>query len=129
MIVVDSAAVVDALTAVDGSEPVRRELEGDDLHAPALLDFETVAALRGLTIGGHVSVARAKDALNDFDDLAIERWPFSHALRKRAFELRDNVSAYDAAFVVLAEVLNCSLLTRDARLAKSAGHLVSILVR
>ena len=52
MIVVDSAAVVDALTMVDGSEGLREELAEGDLHAPALLDFEVVSALRGLTLGG-----------------------------------------------------------------------------
>ena len=50
-------------------------------------------------------------------------------LRRRAFQLRDNVSAYDAAYVVLAEALACSLLTRDVRLARSSGHLVPIEVR
>jgi predicted nucleic acid-binding protein len=104
-------------------------LAGEELHAPTLLDFEVVAALRGLTLGSHLSAARAEDALGDFDELAIERWPFAHPLRRRAFQLRENISAYDAAYVALAEALNCSLLTRDERLAKSKGHSVSIVLR
>lgn len=122
MIVVDSAAVVDALTAAEGTDELRARLVTEDLHAPTLFDFEIVAALRGLTLGGHISVARAQDLLTDFDDLPIQRWPSAHALRRRTFQLRDNVSSYDAAYIALAEALDCPLLTRDVRLAKSSGH-------
>ncbi|MEJ7741331.1 MAG: type II toxin-antitoxin system VapC family toxin [Nocardioidaceae bacterium] len=122
MIVVDSAVVVDALTAVEGTNDLRAYLAAEDLHAPSLLDFEVVSALRGLTLAGHLSVTRAQDLLTDFDDLPIQRWSSADALRRRAFQLRDNVSAYDAAYVVLAEALDCPLLTRDARLARSTGH-------
>jgi predicted nucleic acid-binding protein len=129
VIVVDCAAVVDALTAVDGTDDLRALLAGEELCAPTLLDFEVVSALRGLTLGGHLTAARAEDALTDVDDLEIRRWPSGDALRRRAFGLRDNVSAYDAAYVVLAEALDCSLVTRDVRLAKSSGHLISIDLR
>lgn len=129
MIVVDAAAVVDALTAVDGSEDLRAELASEELHAPTLVDFEVVSALRGLTLGLHITPARARDALTDLDALSIQRWPSAAALRLRAFSLRDNLSAYDAAYVVLAEALECPVLTRDARLAKSGGHNVEIRVR
>lgn len=129
MIVVDSAAVVDALTAVDGSEDLRSCLADDDLHAPTLLDFEVVSALRGLTLAGRVSAPRARDALTDFEALSIERWPSAAGLRLRAFGLRENLTAYDAAYVVLAEALRCPLLTRDKRLARSSGHSVEIRVR
>jgi predicted nucleic acid-binding protein len=130
VIVVDCAAVVDALTMVDGSSDLRTELaDSDPLHAPSLLDFEVVSALRGLTLGGRVSAARAHDTLSDFDALPIERWPSAPALRQRAFSLRENLVAYDAAYVALAEALQCPLLTRDARLARSHGHSVDIRVR
>jgi len=129
VIVVDCAAVVDALTAVDGTDDLRATLGSEELCAPALLDFEIVSALRGLTLGGHLAATRTEDALTDFDDLQIQRWPSGDALRRRAFQLRDNLSAYDAAYVVLAEALDCSLLTRDGRLARSSGHLVHIQVR
>lgn len=129
MIVVDSAAVVDALTGVAGTDDLRAYLAANDLHAPSLLDVETVSALRGLTLAGKLSPARAQDLLTDFDDLPIQRWPFADALRRRAFQLRDNVSAYDAAYVALAEALDCPLLTRDARLARSGGHGARIEVR
>jgi predicted nucleic acid-binding protein len=126
VIVVDSAAVVDALTAVTGSEALGDTLAVEELHAPSLLDFEVVSALRGLTLGSHLSAARAHDALADFDQLPIERWPSADPLRRRAFALRENLSAYDAAYVALAEALECPLVTRDRRLAKSSGHSVVV---
>ncbi len=129
MIVIDCAAVVDALTAVRGSENLRAALADEDLHAPTLLDFEVVSALRGLTLRNHITPARARDALTDFDALSIQRWPSAAPLRLRAFSLRNNLSAYDAAYVVLAEALQCPVLTRDTRLARSSGHDVEIRVR
>lgn len=129
MIVVDTAAVVDALTAVAGTDALRARLAANDLHAPSLVDFEVVSALRGLTRGGHLSPARAEDLLTDFDDLPMQRWPSAHALRRRAFQLRNNVSAYDAAYVALAEALDCRLVTRDRRLARATGHSAQIEVR
>lgn len=129
MIVIDSAAVIDALTAVTGSEGVRAAMATEELHAPSLLDFEVVSGLRGLTLGRHLTEARALDVLTDFDDLPIRRWPSAHTLRRRAFQMRENISAYDAAYVALAEALNCRLLTRDARLGRSSGHEARIDVR
>lgn len=81
MIVVDGAALVDALTGADGSERLSLALAGEELHAPALVDFELVSALRGPTLAGRISAARAEDALTDFDDLSLRRWPASDALR------------------------------------------------
>ncbi|WGW11634.1 type II toxin-antitoxin system VapC family toxin [Saxibacter everestensis] len=129
MMVVDCAAVVDALTAAPGTDELRACLATGDLHAPSLVDFEVVSALRGLTLGGHLSASRAEDFLTDFDDLLIQRWPAADVLRRRAFQLRDNVSAYDAAYVALAEALDCPLLTRDSRLSRSSGHGARIEVR
>lgn len=129
MIVVDAAAVVDALTMVHGSDALRADLAQGDLHAPCLLDFEVASAVRGLTLGGHLSLARAEDTLTDFDALPMTRWPSAPALRQRTFSLRDNLSAYDAAYVALAEALQCPLLTRDARLAGASGHSVEVRVR
>jgi predicted nucleic acid-binding protein len=102
---------------------------GEELHAPQLIDFEFVSVLRGLTFGGRLTVGRAQDALTDFDDLAVERWPASDALRRRAFQLRRNLSSYDAAYVALAEALECPLLTRDARISRASGHSAQVEVR
>lgn len=122
MIVVDSSAIVDALVAAEGTADLCARLVDQELHAPTLLDFEVVSAVRGLTLGGHLTPGRALDLLTDLDDLAVRRWPAVDGLRRRAFQLRDNVSAYDAAYVALAEALDCPLVTRDARLARSSGH-------
>ena len=81
MIVIDCAAVVDALTAVSGSEDLRAALADEDLHAPTLLDFEVVSARGGLTLRNHIAPARARDALSDFDALPIQRWPSAAPLR------------------------------------------------
>jgi predicted nucleic acid-binding protein len=125
MIVVDSAPLVDALTGVEGTDELRACLRGEALHAPALLDYEIVSALRGLTIAGRISPTRAQDALTDLADLPIRRWAAGDALRRRAFSLRESLSAYAA----LAEALECRLVTRDARLARSGGHAAVITVR
>jgi predicted nucleic acid-binding protein len=122
LIVVDAAAVVDALTGLEDTEELRGRLAFEELNAPTVLDYEVLSCLRGLTRGKLLSVARAEDLLTDFADLSVRRWPFADALRRRVFQLRDNVSAYDAAYVALAEALDCPLVTRDARLARSSGH-------
>lgn len=126
MIVVDCSLVVDALVAPDRADIVPSIL-GEPLAAPAVIDFEFMSALRGLVLGSRLTAPRAVDALHDFDDLRLRRWPSSRPLRARTFELRDNLSAYDASYVVLAEALDCPLATRDRRLAKAAEHLVDII--
>lgn len=122
MIVIDAAALVDALTLAPDNEALRERMTGEDLNAPALLDFEVISAVRGLTLGGHLGVARALDALTDFEDLQLTRWECSDALRRRMFVLRANLSAYDAAYVVLAEALECPLITRDGKIRRAGGH-------
>jgi predicted nucleic acid-binding protein len=126
VIVVDTAAIVDALTMPDGTEALRDRLAVEDLHAPHLIDYELVSVVRGLTVGGQVTESRALDVLTDFSDLSIERWPASGALLRRAFQLRHNLSAYDAAYVTLAEALRCPLVTRDARLSRAAPSTVHV---
>lgn len=128
MTVVDCSALVDALSGVPGADTLRARLSAGDLHAPTLLDYEVVSAVRGLALAGRLSSTRAQDLLSDFDDMTIERWPSAAALRTRALQLRNNVSAYDAAYVALAESLDCPLVTRDARLAGTGGHAVKIVV-
>jgi predicted nucleic acid-binding protein len=122
LIVVDAAAVVDALTGLSDAEELRERLSFEELNAPTVLDYEVVSSLRGLTLGKLLSTARAEDLLTDFEDLPVRRWPFADTLRRRVFQLRDNISAYDAAYVALAEALDCPLVTRDARLARASGH-------
>ncbi|MGI8574902.1 MAG: PIN domain-containing protein [Egibacteraceae bacterium] len=126
MIVVDSSAVVVALTTLEGIDDLRATLSEEELNAPTLLDFEVVSALRGLTLGGHLTAARGLDALTDYDDLEVLRWQSAPALRRRAFQLRANLSAYDAAYAALAEALECPLATRDSRLARACEKRVEV---
>lgn len=126
MIVVDASAVVDVLTGADGCDAIRDRIRDEELHAPHLLDCEVVSVLRGLVLGGHLGESRARDALTDFEDVPCRRWSLVDALRRRAFALRHNLSAYDAAYVALAEALECPLLTRDGRIAKASGHHAAI---
>lgn len=129
MIVVDCSAVVDVLIGGRRVGKLVELLSAEDLHAPELLNYEVVAAVRGLVMGGRLVASRAEDLLADFAELPIEQWSAEASLRRRAFELRHNMSAYDAAYVSLAEALRCPLVTRDRRLARSSGHAAQVLVR
>ena len=122
MIVVDCSALIDALTLAEGGDRLRDRLSDETLHAPALLDYEMVSALRGLVLRRDLDVERAEDVLGDFGNLPLRLWPAGDAFRRRAFSLRENLSAYEAAYVALAEALECPLVTRDARLARAPGH-------
>ena len=126
MIVVDASALIDALRDIPDGEVLRARLVGEELHAPALIDYEMVNGVRRLTLRGKLDAERADDLLTDFDDLPLQRWPGEDALRRRAFALRDQVSAYDAAYLALAEAMGCALITRDTRLARSSGHEVMV---
>jgi predicted nucleic acid-binding protein len=119
MIVVDASLVVDLLTQAPGADRIGQRLVRDDLHAPHLLDTEVVSALRGLVLGGWLSELRAMDALTDYDDLPISRWPTTDSQRRMVLDLRDNMTAYDATYLVLASELDCPLVTRDARLGRA----------
>jgi predicted nucleic acid-binding protein len=118
MIVVDAAVIVDLITWAPGAERIAGRLTGEDMHAPHLLDTEVVSAVRGLLLGGHVTEARVMDALADYDALTITRWPTDGDQRRQMLRLRDNVSAYDAAYVALAGTLGCPVVTRDHRLGR-----------
>src|SRR5205823_5306872 len=94
---------------------------GFDLHAPHLIDVEVVSALRRLVASGETTASRGEEAIVDLLDLPIERYPHD-GLVPRVWQLRDNFSAYDAAYVALAEAVAdepVSLLTGDARLARA----------
>lgn len=90
------------------------------VSTPDLADVETVAVLRKRWLAGTLPARRFASAVRDLQELAIDRYP-TLRLMWRAYELRDNVTSYDAAYVALAEALDCLLVTADARLARAPG--------
>ena len=120
MTVLDTSAVIDYLLGGGVAQAVH-ELVRDEgpTAAPDLLVFEVLAVLRRDVGRGDLSADRARSALDDLGDLAIELFPML-ALRARAFELRENLTAADALFVALAEALGEPLATKDQGLARSA---------
>jgi predicted nucleic acid-binding protein len=121
VLVVDTSALLEALVAREPARGLVERLAGDgDLHAPHLIDIEMLHALRRLTIRGELTEDRAADARADFRELALVRYPHVE-LSDRIWELRHNLTPYDAAFVALAESLDVPLVTCDARLATAPG--------
>jgi len=126
VIVVDTSAVIGVLAGQPQvARLVDRVINDGDLHAPHLIDVEFQHALRRLVVAGAISDDRAADARMDFADLAIVRYPHV-SLADRMWELRHNVTAYDAAFLALAEALGAPLVSCDARLARAPGHAASV---
>ncbi|MGI8609219.1 MAG: type II toxin-antitoxin system VapC family toxin [Candidatus Dormibacteria bacterium] len=113
MIVVDASTAVAALL---NSGPARRAVAGDQLHAPHLIDAEVTNALRRNEISARISAAAALVAVEAWRSLGIIRYP-AIGLIERIWQLRGNLTAYDASYVALAEALGCALVTCDARLA------------
>ena len=122
MIVLDASAALELVLVTDAGQTVARLLErnGDSLHAPHLIDLEVLQVLRRIVRSGQLPVSRAREAIDDFVDLRIER--YGHlGLTRRIWELRENASAYDAAYLALAEALGASLVTCDKALARVPG--------
>lgn len=106
---------------------LRRRLldNGESLHAPHLIDVEVLQVIRRYERNGDIDAERARHALGDHLDLPIERYPHD-VLFSRMWELRGSVTAYDAAYVALAEALDATLLTADQKLARSAPRGVRV---
>lgn len=117
MIVVDASAAVAALLN-DG--PARRALVSDQLHAPHLVDSEVASALRRRVSIAQVRPEDAWRALDTWRRLGLARYAVIGII-ERVWLLRNNLSAYDASYVALAEQLGCALLTCDGRLGRAAG--------
>jgi predicted nucleic acid-binding protein len=127
VIVLDASAAVDWLlqTAVGRRIEDRIYSGGESLHAPHLIDLEVTQVLQRL-VGEHsIFPQRADDAIHDLLDLRLTRYPHFVFL-PRIWRLRYNLTAYDAAYVTLAEKLRATLVTRDARLASASARRVSI---
>jgi predicted nucleic acid-binding protein len=127
MIVLDASAAVDWLLQTPEGQRIENRIysRNETLHTPDLLDLEVIQVLRRLVRQGEVSVHRGDEAVRDLLDLRIIR--YTHfVLLPRIWQLRHNFSAYDAAYIVLAEKLGAALVTRDGRLASTSGHAASI---
>ncbi len=123
MIVVDASALLEFLLQTSLGARVEARLfdEEAELHAPHLLDVEIAQGLRRLVRTGEVSSARAQEAIADLTDLDLHRHAHLDFLG-RAWKLRDNISAYDAMYVALAEAIEAPIVTCDSPLAKAPGH-------
>jgi predicted nucleic acid-binding protein len=127
MIVLDASAAIDWLLQTTAAREIENRIyeRGESLHAPHLLDLEVAQVLRRLLREGAVSAPRADQAIQDLFDLRVTRYPHFVFL-PNIWRLRDNLSAYDAAYVALTEKLGATLITRDARLASASARAVSI---
>ncbi len=126
MIVLDASAALCILlnSPAPRASTLRQRLRGEHLQAPHLIDLEVAQTLRRFVLAGSLTVDRAHDALADLAQLPLIRHPH-YPFLDRIWQLRSNVTAYDAAYVALAEILSAPLLTLDARLAH-AGTRVTI---
>lgn len=126
MLVVDASALLDALVGVDPAAGLIERLADDaDLHVPHLVDIEVLHALRRLTVHGDLSDDRASDVRTDLANLALVRYPHV-GLSDRIWELRHNLTAYDAAYIALAETLEVPLVTCDRRLSEAPGNTAQV---
>ena len=117
MIVVDASALLEALLRTPAARAVEERLfePQQTLHAPHLLDIEVAQVIRRYAAKGEIDSERGRAVLADLADFPFRRYP-------RVWDLRNNLAAYDAVYVALAEALDAPLLTRDQRLAAAAGH-------
>lgn len=121
MIVVDASVLAAALgDDGDDGDQARARLRGQRLIAPHLIDVEVASAWRGLAAAGRLSGRRVALALADLQDLPIRRAPH-RPLLARCWELRANLTMYDAVYVALAEALDAPLVTADRRLPAASG--------
>ena len=127
MIVVDASALIEALLRTPAAKAVEERLfaPGQTLHAPHLIDLEVAQVIRRYAANGEIDSQRGRATLADLADFPLRRYPHDFLL-PRIWDLRRNLTAYDAAYVALAEALETPLLTRDKRLAAAAGHRAQI---
>lgn len=117
--------MVDALVGDPANPELLAWLADEELHAPALLDYEVASALRGHVLGGKLTPHRMTEAVEDFVAFDIIRHPGT-AFLAELLELRENFTVYDAAYIVLARILEATLVTADAKLSDVTRHGVTL---
>ncbi|WP_030543587.1 type II toxin-antitoxin system VapC family toxin [Streptomyces albus] len=121
MIVVDNSVLISSLIdAGPAGKACMARMSGERLVAPGVIDYEALSTLRNLLRARKVDVEVAERAVRVLPDLPIERVPCKHLI-PRMWELRNNYTPYDAAYVALAEHLTVPLVTGDGRLARGSG--------
>ena len=118
MIVIESSAMVDALVDDPANPNLLALLADEELHAPALLDFEVASALRGHMLGGKLDPVRLDQAVEDFSAFQIERHQMT-SLLGHMLDLRENFTVYDAAYLVLAQALEAPVVSADTKLKEA----------
>jgi predicted nucleic acid-binding protein len=127
MIVVDASAVIEVLLRTPAAQAVEGRLFNpqETLHTPHLLDVEVASVIRRYAANGAIDAERGGAALADLAVFPLHRYPHD-VLLPRVWELRRNLTAYDAVYIALAEALGAPLVTRDRRLANAAGHRATV---
>ena len=127
MIVIDSSAVLEVLLRTQIAPHIEERIfsSRETLHAPHLIDVEVTQVLRRYCLSGVLTPEQGLEMVADLVDFPITRYPHDVFL-PRIWELRHNITAYDAVYVALAEVLSAPLFTRDARLSSASGHKATI---
>jgi predicted nucleic acid-binding protein len=127
VIVLDASAAIDWLLQSPVGIKIEKRIfsRSESLHAPHLLDVEVAQVMRRMVRERAIAAERAGQLLDDLLSLRLTRYPH-FILLPQIWRLRDNLSAYDAAYVVLAENLGATLVTRDARLALASSRTVSV---
>jgi predicted nucleic acid-binding protein len=129
LIVIDASAAIELILRTELGEKVelRALAPQERLYAPHLLDLEVAQVLRRLSQLKEITAARAQEALDDYAGLLVERAAHRELLR-RVWQLRNSMTAYDGAYIALAEALDAPLLTCDGKLARSHGHRAMIVL-
>ncbi len=123
VLVLDASTLLEFLLNTEAAPRVAERIfdARETLHVPHLLDLEIAQVLRRYERAGALSAARANNAFADLSDIPVTRYPHDFLL-PRIWSLRRNVTAYDGAYLALAELLGATLVTRDAALASIKGH-------
>jgi predicted nucleic acid-binding protein len=127
MIVVDASCLLELLLNSPRAKRILEMLDkhADEISAPSLIDVEVCHVLRRYVMLKVVGAQRSKEAVEDLAEFPLERFPHA-VLLSRMWQLSNNLTAYDAAYVALAESLECALLTCDGKLASAKGHRAAI---